>query len=122
MTNSEHLFIQTTGKDEHPFKEPWQGHAFAMAVKLHEQGLFTWDEWTRTFGKILKAAGPGDDAENYYHHWMKALETIVDAKKLTSTGEMETRKGQWDRAARATPHGTPILLQADPLYKTFNQP
>jgi len=102
-------------EDEHPFKEPWQAHAFAMAVKLHEKGAFTWSEWTKTFGKILKQAGPDDDVENYYHHWMKALETLVDAKNITASGELATRKDQWDRAAKATPHGTPILLEADPL-------
>ena len=27
------------------FREPWEAHAFAMAVRLHEQGLFTWPQW-----------------------------------------------------------------------------
>ena len=27
------------------FTEPWQAQAFALAVKLSEQGHFTWKEW-----------------------------------------------------------------------------
>jgi len=27
------------------FAEPWQAQAFALAVKLSEQGHFTWTEW-----------------------------------------------------------------------------
>ena len=27
------------------FSEPWQAHAFAMTLQLHEKGLFTWPEW-----------------------------------------------------------------------------
>jgi nitrile hydratase accessory protein len=112
---SESLFSQLSLGDEQPFKEPWQAHAFAMAVKLHEQGLFTWTEWAETIGGFIKNAGPDDSPDNYYHHWMSALETIVDAKSAASTSELEACRGQWDRAAKATPHGTPILLEADPL-------
>ena len=113
--NNKNPFINAAHENEHPFKEPWQAHAFAMAVKLNEQGLFTWSEWAETLSGYIKDAGPDDDVENYYHHWMNALETLVDAKNATSKIELATRKGQWDRAAKATPHGTPILLEADPL-------
>jgi hypothetical protein len=27
------------------FAEPWQAQAFALAVRLSEQGYFTWKEW-----------------------------------------------------------------------------
>ena len=27
------------------FTAPWEAQAFAMAVALHERGLFTWPEW-----------------------------------------------------------------------------
>lgn len=26
------------------FRAPWEAQAFAMAVKLHERGIFTWPE------------------------------------------------------------------------------
>jgi hypothetical protein len=27
------------------FKAPWEARAFAMVIRLHERGLFTWTEW-----------------------------------------------------------------------------
>jgi len=33
-------------EDEPVFAEPWQAHAFALAVKLSEAGFFTWSEWS----------------------------------------------------------------------------
>ena len=38
------------------FAEPWQAQAFALAVKLSEQGHFTWKEWAAALADELKAA------------------------------------------------------------------
>ena len=32
------------------FAEPWQAHAFALAVKLSDAGVFSWAEWTQALG------------------------------------------------------------------------
>jgi hypothetical protein len=37
------------------FAEPWQAQAFALAVKLSEQGHFTWQEWAAALTSELKA-------------------------------------------------------------------
>jgi len=34
--------------------EPWQAQAFALAVKLSEQGHFTWKEWADALADELK--------------------------------------------------------------------
>ena len=34
--------------DEPVFAAPWQAQAFALAVKLSEQGHFSWKEWAAT--------------------------------------------------------------------------
>lgn len=99
--------------EEPVFAEPWQAQAFAMTVKLNEQGLFTWTEWAEVFGAEITAAGPGDAAENYYSHWLAALEKIVEAKGALSRDERLERKAAWERAANATPHGQPIELGAE---------
>src|SRR5262249_13894740 len=99
------------------FREPWEAQAFAMAVALHEQGAFTWTEWAAALSveiKAAQAAGDPDTGETYYRHWLAALEKLVAAKALTSGIELATRRAQWDRAARATPHGQPIELGNDP--------
>ena len=37
------------------FAEPWEVQAFALAVKLSEQGYFTWKEWAAALAEELKA-------------------------------------------------------------------
>ena len=99
------------------FREPWEAQAFAMAVQLHERGVFTWNEWAATLAaeiKAAQAAGDPDTGDTYYRHWLAALEKLVAAKALTSASELAVRRDQWDRAARATPHGQPIALANDP--------
>jgi nitrile hydratase accessory protein len=106
------------GEDGPVFREPWEAQAFAMAVALHARGAFTWGEWAAALAaeiKAAQAAGDPDTGENYYRHWLAALEKLASAKKLTDPAELQGRKDQWDRAARATPHGQPIALANDPL-------
>lgn len=101
-------------KDAPTFREPWEAEAFALAVKLHEQGVFTWSEWAETLAaEITKAqqAGDPDLGDTYYHHWLAALERLIQAKGLLNAAEIETRHAAWDRAVRATPHGRPIQLE-----------
>ena len=95
------------------FGEPWEAHAFAMAVALHERGLFTWKEWADTLAQAIRdaqAAGDADDGRTYYRHWLAALETISIRKGLVDEHTIASRQHEWDEAARRTPHGQPIEL------------
>jgi nitrile hydratase accessory protein len=97
------------------FAEPWQAQAFALAVRLSEQGHFTRDEWAATLGEELKAAadrGEPDDGSRYYYHWLAALERLVTEKGLTDREAMQERKEAWADAYRHTPHGKPVVLSA----------
>ena len=38
------------------FREPWEAHAFAMALALYDRGLFTWTEWAGKLGEEIKKA------------------------------------------------------------------
>src|SRR5207248_5448295 len=95
--------------DEGPvFQEPWQAQAFALAVKLSEQGHFTWKEWASALADEIKAAadrGEVDDGTRYYEHWLAALERLVTAKGLTDAASLLARKEAWADAYRHTPHG-----------------
>jgi nitrile hydratase accessory protein len=96
------------------FAEPWQAHAFALAVKLSEAGLFTWSEWVEVLGAELAAAsarGEPDDGSRYYHHWLAALERVVARKNTLCTPTLLARKEAWADAYRRTPHGSPVTLQ-----------
>ncbi len=97
-------------KDGPVFAEPWQAQAFAMTVKLHEKGAFSWPEWAEALSGELKAAGENDDPDNYYLRWLAALEKLLNSKNIVGTKERESCKTAWDKAARATPHGEPIVL------------
>ena len=97
------------------FAEPWQAQAFALAVKLSEQGHFTWQEWANALAGELKAAvgrGEPDDGSRYYNHWLAALERLVTAKGLADSASLFARKAAWAEAYRHTPHGKPVELAA----------
>jgi len=96
------------------FREPWEAQAFALTLRLHEQGAFTWTEWATALSVEIKraqAAGDPDTGETYYRHWLAALERLALSKRLVNRSELEARREAWDRAVRATPHGQPISLE-----------
>jgi nitrile hydratase accessory protein len=98
------------------FREPWEAQAFAMALALHDKGLFTWPEWAATLAEEIKraqAAGDPDTGETYYHHWLAALERLVAAKGVTTRETLTRYHDAWDHAADRTPHGQPIELRPE---------
>jgi nitrile hydratase accessory protein len=98
------------------FAEPWEAHAFALVLTLHEKGLFTWPEWAAALAEEIKAAqaaGDPDTGETYYRHWLAALERVVAAKKVTTPEALALYQAAWDAAADRTPHGKPIELRAE---------
>ena len=100
-------------KDGPVFAEPWQAQAFAITLKLHEAGHFSWQEWADCLHAGIanaQAEGDLDLGDTYYLHWLRALERIVADKDITSARELQARKTAWDEAARATEHGKPIVL------------
>ena len=104
---------QPAADGEVVFREPWEAHAFAMAVRLHERGLFTWPQWAATLAdEIARAqdAGDADTGETYYHHWLAALERLVAESGVASPDEQERTREAWRQAAARTPHGQPIHL------------
>jgi nitrile hydratase accessory protein len=97
------------------FREPWEAHAFALAVHLSEAGYFRWAEWVAVVSQEIQAAqeqGDPDLGETYYQHWLKALERMCAAKGLVSRDAMQQRQEAWRRAYRHTPHGQPVELAA----------
>lgn len=95
------------------FAEPWEAQAFALAVKLSNQGHFTWKEWADTLAHEIEAAsdrGECDDGSHYYYYWLTALERLISAKGLSNSAELLARKEAWADAYRHTPHGKPVDL------------
>lgn len=100
----------TAPDPEAPFEAPWQAQAFAMTVALHAGGLFTWPEWTEALGAALRRE------HDYYAAWLDALEGLLAAKGHAEPGTLGALAAAWQRAAEATPHGTPIRLENDPQH------
>ena len=84
-------------KDGPVFREPWQAQAFALVLKLHEQGHFTWAEWAERLNRAIATARAGGDPDlgnTYYHHWLAALENLVTDKNLVTAETLAQRKDQ----------------------------
>jgi len=97
------------------FREPWEAQVFAMALALHERGVFTWPEWADALGTEIKraqAAGDPDSGETYYRHWLATLEALVARKGIATDAILHRYRGAWERACLRTPHGAPIELAA----------
>jgi nitrile hydratase accessory protein len=102
------------------FRAPWEAHAFAMALALHEKGLFAWPEWSAMLGEEIKkaqAAGDPDTGDTYYHHWLATLERMVAEKGATSAQALTDHFQAWEHAMHRTPHGKPIELMAEDFGK-----
>ena len=54
----------TADGHEPVFAEPWQAHAFALVLQLHERGLFTWPEWADALAQQIREAQAAGDFDN----------------------------------------------------------
>jgi nitrile hydratase accessory protein len=96
------------------FREPWEAQAFAIAVALHQRGMFTWSEWASTLAEEIQraqASGDPDTGETYYRHWLATLERLITQKRLTTAEALMRCREGWRHAAARTPHGEPIELK-----------
>ena len=85
------------------FREPWEAQAFAMALSLHERGVFTWSEWAAALGDEIKraqAAGDPDTGETYYR-----------------TGSRRS-SGWWPKKASPTRHAVALLRRLGPRRRS----
>jgi nitrile hydratase accessory protein len=102
-----------TDADGPVFAEPWQAQAFALAVRLCDEGHFTWAEWVDMFSQEIKTAqanGDPDLGNTYYNHWLNVLEKIITQKQDITSEEMNLRKEEWRKAYLRTPHGQSVEI------------
>jgi len=85
------------------FREPWEAQAFALAVRLHQAGVFTWTQWASALADEIRGAkvrGDADLGDTYYRHWLAALERLLAEAKLVSPDETRARGAEIERAMR----------------------
>ena len=101
-------------KDQEPaFAEPWEAHAFAIALMLSEKGLLKWSEWSNALSEVIKNAKVNRQADlgkTYYQFWLSALENILIEKNILDNSDIKSRTEQWRKAFQSTPHGNPLKL------------
>ena len=90
------------------FAAPWESRVFGIALALHRQGFFRWDEfrdcliaeiagWEKRHGRERV-----DGEWSYYARWQTALETLLARKGLCAAVELDER--EQDLAARPAGH------------------
>jgi nitrile hydratase accessory protein len=94
------------------FDAPWQAQAFAMVEALKASGRLSGADWAERLGAEL-AAGQ-INPEDYWTCYLHAFEAMLAETGFAPPQQVEDLTQAWHRAARATPHGKPITLDADP--------
>lgn len=78
------------------FAEPWEAKAFAIIVKLAEDGIIAWPDWVACFSrevaKATAAQARGETPKSYYAQWLDAAETILVDKGVTSREQLFARR------------------------------
>jgi nitrile hydratase accessory protein len=82
------------------FDEPWQGRVFGMAVALHEQGLYDWDEFRRALIAQVQAAEARPGAFVYYEIWLATFEGLLADKGVVTREELEETTYQFEFGER----------------------
>jgi len=82
------------------FDEPWQGRVFGMAVALHEQGLYDWDEFRRVLIAQVQAAEARPGPFVYYEVWLATFEELLRKKGLVTHEELEETTYQFEFGER----------------------
>src|ERR1700683_2330927 len=91
----EELLSGTSLPDNATFSAPWEARSFAMAVRMSESGLFTWNEFrAHLIEEITKANkvhphGWVEPGEGYYTYFLRALEKLLLEKGLVDSAALE---------------------------------
>jgi nitrile hydratase accessory protein len=95
------------------FSAPWQSRAFGMAMVLHEQGAFDWEDFRvcliaeieRRESEAAEPAALGDDDGSlYYSCWLTALAGVLADSDLVPAAELDTRSAEYSSGARDHVH------------------
>lgn len=78
------------------FHEPWEGRAFGMALVLHDEGTYPWDEFRdRLIAEVNSTNCKSGVQPDYYEHWLAAFEKLLIDKGILTAQEFESRKAEF---------------------------
>jgi len=94
---SDELLAGTPLEKDVIFSAPWEARAFAMAIRLSQSGICTWDEFRRHLiveigrGDKVSAHGWIEDHDRYYAYFLRALEQVLREKGIVDPFMLETK-------------------------------
>ena len=94
---SEELLSGTPLEKDVTFSAPWEARAFAIAIRLSESGICSWDEFRRHLiveirrGDKVSAHAWIEDHDRYYVYFLRALEQVLRDKGVVDSSMLETK-------------------------------
>lgn len=91
------------------FTAPWQSRAFGLALAMHGDGAFDWEDFrTRLITEIAAAEEAGPPAEEvrdeagslYYERWVAALSRLLVERGIADPAEIEGRTAEFRTGTR----------------------
>jgi len=106
ITNLDGVAAPPRKNGELVFDAPWESRAFGMAVALHGEGAFAWEEFSDLLAAEIAAAEGSASTERvlpvasdveatYYERWLASLEKLLITKGVLSSEELEARAGEF---------------------------
>jgi|YelNatPaOPRAMG01_1025707.scaffolds.fasta_scaffold00286_25 nitrile hydratase accessory protein len=83
-------------REEQVFAAPWEARAFAIARRMTEAGICTWDEFRACLIEEIGAAdraliSGARAADAYYTHFLGALEKLLAKKGIVDQVAIEAK-------------------------------
>ncbi len=90
------------------FQSPWESKTFGLAVALHEEGLYDWDEFRKVLIDEIKKwtsnHNEKDEKWSYYERWLSSLEEILLKKGIFTKKELDQRTEEFEKGLRDDNH------------------
>lgn len=90
------------------FQSPWESKTFGLAVALHEEGVYDWDEFRKALIDEIKKWNSNHDENDekwsYYERWLSSLEEILVKKGVFSKKELDQRTEEFEKGLRDDNH------------------
>lgn len=76
------------------FAAPWEGRVFGMAVALHDDAAFPWDEFRdRLIAEIARAEAAGEGS-SYYERWLAAFARLLVEQGMIDPAALDARTAE----------------------------
>ncbi|MFN8524491.1 MAG: nitrile hydratase accessory protein [Chloroflexota bacterium] len=82
------------------FDETWEARVFGIAIAMHEDGRFAWNEFRDLLIEETAASDRAGADVEYYERWLTALERLLANKHLVSPSELDLRVAQIESGER----------------------